>query len=275
MRDSVSSRRKITLLASKGHYAQAQEADEARQRRIEEERRRRQQELKVQQEIEWKAFQDARECCRKDTRLCAAMEEIRLKEALHSRYSELCRAHEEEMQAYSARVEAEEAHRSVTLAPAYMETQAKASRLAAAGRYAEAARLKAMTSYLEGDAHNAAEENKRQLVEGKLREKQKELEKRSLASYRNVLVAQLWAQQGLSEKKRAVEANWQHKASEMAVSHYNQRRALHLPLLDTRGCSKTEQLRVSRGTQLKQKVNGDHYYVPSLCNLYGGLLERE
>ncbi|ESL10884.1 hypothetical protein TRSC58_01375 [Trypanosoma rangeli SC58] len=274
MLDGASSSRNTAFLASKGHYAPAQEADEARRRRMEEERRRRQQELQVQQEIEWKSFQDARERCRKDAHLSATMDKIQFRGALHSNYSKLCKAHEEEMQAYSTRIEAEEARRSVRLAPAYGNTQVKASRLAGTGLYAGPARLRVMTSCLEEDGHNAATENKRQLVGWKLREKQKELDTRSLASYRNVVDAQLMGQRRSGEERRAVEANLQHKASEMAVSHYNDRRALYLPLLSTRS-SKTQQLRVSRGTQLKQRVNGDHYYVPSLCNLYGNLLEQE
>ncbi|RNF01460.1 hypothetical protein TraAM80_07001 [Trypanosoma rangeli] len=274
MLDGASSSRNTAFLASEGHYASAQEADEARRRQMEEERRRRQQELHVQQEIEWKSFQDARERCRKDAHLSAMMDKIQFRGALHSNYSRLCKAHEEEMQAYLTRIEAEQARRSVRLAPTYRETQANASRLTGTGLYAEPAQLKAMTLCLEGDVHNATAENNRQLVGWKLREKQKELETRSLASYRNVFDAQLLGQRRSGEKRRAVEANLQHKASEMAVSHYNERRALYLPLLSTRNSSKTQQLRVSRGTQLMQRVNGDHYYVPSLCNLYGSLLEQ-
>ncbi|EKF32343.1 hypothetical protein MOQ_003805 [Trypanosoma cruzi marinkellei] len=275
MSDSVNSGRNITLLASKGYYLLAHEAKEARRRRIEEKRQRRQQEIQEQQEIEWKAFQDARKRCLEDAHLINTMEELRFRETLHSKYSERCKAHEEEMEAYTARVVSDEARRPMTLSPLLTMTRAREKCLASARSYDEAAKMQALFSRLEEYEHQTAEEQKRQVVEGKIREKWKEIDKRSLSSYQKVFFEQQLKQLQSAEKMRAIEANLRHKASEMAVSHYNQRQALHLPLLDIRSSSKAHKLRGSRGSQLKQKVNGDHYYVPSLCDMYGMFLEHE
>ncbi|EAN91010.1 hypothetical protein C3747_62g126 [Trypanosoma cruzi] len=275
MSDSVNNVRNITLRASKGHYLLAHEAEEARRRRIEEKRQRRKQELQEQQEIEWKAFQDATRRCLKDAHLITTMEELQFRETLHSKYSEICKAHEEEMEAYTERVVSDEARRPMTLSPLLTLTRAREKCLASARLYGEAAKMQALFSQLEECEHKAAEEHKQQMVERRVREKWQEIKKRSFSSYQKVFFAQQLKHLQSAERMRAIEANLRHKASEMAVSHHNQRQALHLPLLDIRSSSKAHQLRSSRGSQLKQKVNGDHYYVPSLCDMYGSSLEHE
>ncbi|KEG10576.1 hypothetical protein DQ04_03551070 [Trypanosoma grayi] len=275
MPGGVNCRRDITLLASKGCYGLAREAEEARQRHIAESKIARRQELLKQHEIQWKAFQEAKNCRLEDARVAITLGELQAKEALHRKYSAACEAHDEEMEAYLLQVTCDEARRPVTLSPLVPMLRTTEKRLASVGRYAEAAHAQAVGDDVEKYEREAAQERQIQVMERKLREKQKELGRRSASSYRKVLVAQQLNSQRAVVEMQAVEANLQHKAMGMAVTHKHQRRALELPLLESRAFTKAEALRAARGTQLKRAVHGDHYHVPSLCTMYGGLLDHD
>lgn len=274
MQNAADSRRNIALLASKGNYALALAIKNARQRRIAEEKKERQQQLQEKQEIEWKAFQEAKSCCLENARFSATMAELQCKEALHRKYSDMCEAHKEEMEAYKVRVEADEARRPAVLPRLVTLLRGKESCLASARLYDEALRVRTMIDDLMQGEPEGDDERKQRVLERRLLGKRKDLEVRNLSAYRKVLVTQQLNHQQLARKAGVAEANLRHKADEMAVTHHNQRRALHMPLLDCRLSSSVLLPKASRGTQLRKKVQGDHYYVPSLSAMYGSVFEE-
>ncbi|KAH9597383.1 hypothetical protein LSM04_002270 [Trypanosoma melophagium] len=231
--------------------------------------------LEKQQDVEWTAFRAARVRRREQARLAAALAELRHLEDLHRKYNEACKAHKEELAAYTMQVESEVARRPMPLSTRLTTLRSTERRLLSAGRYEEAAEAYAMFNLLKRSEREATEERKRKIVENKLLAKEHELNRRDLSSCRKVLMAQQVNSMHANAKVRAVEVNLQHKATEMAMTHYNQRRALNLPLLAPRAFDKTHQLKAARGTQLKKLVYGDHYYVPSLCSMYEGFLDQE
>ncbi|ORC84723.1 uncharacterized protein TM35_000421810 [Trypanosoma theileri] len=228
--------------------------------------------MEERQDVEWAAFRAARDRRREQARLAAALAELRRREGLHRKYDEASKAHEEELAAYTVRVESQVARQPMTLSTRLTSLRSTERILMSTGHYEEAAEAHAMFNLLEQSEREAAEERKRQIVENKLLAKQRELNRRDLSSYRKVLIAQQLNSMHEDAKIRTVEKNLQHKATEMAMTHYDQRRALNLPFLVPRVFDKTNQLKAARGTQLKKLVNGDHYYVPSLCSVYEGFL---
>lgn len=271
----IDSRRNISLLASKGHYTLAQEAMNARLRSIAAKKKMREQQLLEEQEIEWEAFQKARDCHMGNAIFSAAMKELRCKEELHGKYSNMCLAHDEEMDTYKRRVEADEARRAVVLPRIVCVLRSREKRLANAGLYIDALRVHDVVEDLTQKEMSADDERRRERVAKRLLGRQKELDARSISSYKNVQTAQQLNCMKLKEEVELTEAKLRHRANEMAATHLNQRRALNTPLFDSRETKKVQDLKASRGTQLQKKICGDHYHIPSLSRLYGDLLNQE
>ncbi|KAH8608239.1 hypothetical protein ERJ75_001339900 [Trypanosoma vivax] len=228
--------------------------------------------LKAQHELEWKYFDDCRRHRLRKMHATNAENSFRLMDTLSRAYSGICSAHKEEAKAHMLLVRKEEMRRPLVLSPLAATVRAIQERLEPDKQYKNGDALRRLFDTLRQSEEEVAAELKEKLIERKIRGKRREHDTKKAFARRKVAIIEQLAAQQEEMQARATKANLQHKEEQMAAAHRKQLLCHQFPSLRAGAFSKTQGLMAERGTQLKKQQYGDHYHVPSLCEMYGRYL---
>ncbi|CBH15447.1 hypothetical protein, conserved [Trypanosoma brucei gambiense DAL972] len=271
----LADRDEIALAVTSDAYSVSGLIEQDRQYNIACRNLRRLDQLEKDQEYEWKAFNDSKKQWLRRARLKTAMSGIVQTEHLHRKYNDICSAHKEELESYRLATRKDVLRQPVAMSSLSVAVRTLGDRLMRANLTGSALDMQNMYDTLQQEEREEAVNRKHETIERKVAKKKHLLDEKEASAYRKVLLAERLGKRRGEENMQALAANLEHKEDQMASAHFRQRIAPYFPLVKGRAFGRAQKHVASRGTQLKTSLNKGHFHVPSLCGLYGGLLEVE
>lgn len=270
----TTTRRQLRTIASKGRYEDAalavQQNSELRQSAF----LSRQCLLAEEQAGQWNAFRQAKQ--RYAERECAAAveQQQRLEELLEQKYQDDLVAHSEELEAFATREEKVIKRRPVTLSHQTVNLLREERALTLQQRFHDAAQTRDLAARQEAAEICAAQEHKQHLLRTKVATREEMYKKKELAAVKQLQARLLVHELQIMRRLDCTDAKLDRMEAGMGAAHAKERRTLlQLGCIPTESRAQTSRAR--RGTLLKERVQGDSYTIPSLCDRYGCLLDGE
>lgn len=270
----ISSRRQVEKLVSMGKYLEAEQTlrrnrDIKAMRKLE-----LQKQLEEEQSIQWQAFSRAKSQYFMNANIATAANQETKALALHRKNMDDRLAHEEELESFATREGTVVMRRPVALSQQVVRMRRQERQLGLQGRYAEADRIREAAARLEAAERKTAMAENQRLLRDKVAAREKLLKEKEHISYKNSRAKMLLEQFQADRSMLCTTATLAHMEADMSSMHAKQRRDLqklgYVPHI-----SDAQLCKARRGTMLQDRVFGDKYAVPSLCDLYGPLLDLE
>nr|CAJ2480296.1 unnamed protein product [Leishmania braziliensis] len=221
---------------------------------------------------QWNALQRAKAQCLLQQQRAALQEERAHFERLICAQSERCRSREEELDRFAAAETAKLNTKPVTVPREVLLLQQQETQLRWEGSFAAAAQCRREANRLERELFGAYLSSQGSLLDHRIARRAA-----ALLTRENIAVEK----DNASVFALRAKHEWDHRRTAAQLRHVEdgmlavQRRA-HRRLQETHACDgvlSATHAKTQRGTVLEKRVYGDAYRLPSLCELYGPLLE--
>ncbi|GET92525.1 hypothetical protein, conserved [Leishmania tarentolae] len=222
---------------------------------------------------QWNALQRAEgECLSKQRR--AALEEERIHfERLFRAQAERCRADEEELARFAASETAKLQRKPIAVPREVLALQQQETELRWEGSFSEAAKRRGDAARLERELLGACMSSRGSSLDRRIARQAATLLTREATALEkdDASVAELQAKHLIH--RQCTMAQLRHVKDGMLAAQRRTHRHLHETGSRDSVLSATD-AKAHRGTVLERRVYGDTYRLPSLCELYGSLLEN-